>query len=391
MRELLFPARWIFQGITGLRNWCFDHRLRRAHEVNASVISVGNLTVGGAGKTPVAVALIELLKKRGFKCGVVSRGYRRAQKGIHAVENRPNAAIEFGDEPVLIKTLFPDIPVFVGERKVQAARKLLEAQPVDFIVCDDAFQHRSLKRDLNLLLLDATEPMKNYRVMPVGRGRESILPAFKRVDYFVLTKINLVEGEQLKDLIFWLKEKSQKPVLLAAFSFNGFRSFAGEEVQALTDPVYLVTGVAKPKTVEQTISNRAKIVKHKSFEDHHRYTHLEVEAILDEASHLQARWILTTAKDATKLRQFHGLRDRLWIIDLSVKFEGDVEPFYADIDRLGSASRLAMSSFYSPQMTRMAATGPGGSRIGRTARIAGLPRASKTAGSPVCGSAPTPW
>ena len=98
-----------------------------------------------------------------------------------------------------------------------------------------------------------------------------------------------------------------------------------------------MTGVARPATVEKVIEDRVKIVKHKSFDDHHRYTHLEVEAILDEASQLQARWIITTAKDAMKLGQFHGLRERLWVIDMAVKFEGDLKAFYADIDRLARA------------------------------------------------------
>ena len=124
----------------------------------------------------------------------------------------------------------------VGEKKVSAARKLLETKPVQFVICDDGFQHRALSRDLNLLLLDATEPMKNYRMMPVGRAREALLPALKRVDYFVLTKTNLAEHDQLKDLIFWIKDKSEKPVLLAAYAFNGFRSLsrrAGSDSHAI--------------------------------------------------------------------------------------------------------------------------------------------------------------
>lgn len=327
----------MYQGATGFRNWLYDHSLKRVHKVPAKVISVGNLTVGGTGKTPVTLALIDVLKEKGLTCGVVSRGYKRQKSGVLNVELGPQAALDFGDEPVLIKSVNPEIPVIVGEKKVAAAKKLLEATPVQFLVCDDAFQHRALGRDLNLLLLDATENMRNYRVMPVGRARESLLPALKRVDYFVLTKTNLADNDQLKDLIFWLKDKSDKPVLLAAYGFNGFRSVNGEHVPTLRDAAYLISGVAKPETVDKVVADHVKIVKHKTFDDHHRYTHLEVEAILDEASQLQARWILTTAKDATKLAPFHSLRDRLWIIDMAVKFEGDLKSFYADIDRLARA------------------------------------------------------
>jgi tetraacyldisaccharide 4'-kinase len=327
----------MYQSAAGFRNWMFDHRLRRAHAVGAKVISIGNITVGGTGKTPVTLALVDLIRERGFTCGVVSRGYKRNKKGVHAVGDGPFAAYEFGDEPVLIKTAFPEVPVFVGERKVAAARKLLEATPVDFVLCDDAFQHRSLKRDLNVLLLDTTEPMRNYRVVPVGRARESLVPALKRVDYFCLTKTNLATSEQLKDLIYWLKEHSDKPVLLAAYALNGFRSMKGDLEPTLRDSGYLVSGVARPETIEKVIDGRVKIVKHKVLPDHHRYTSLEVETILDEASQLGARWIVTTAKDATKLRKFHHLAGRLWVIDLQIRFEGDTKAFHEDIDRLARA------------------------------------------------------
>ncbi len=337
MRELLFPLRWIYQFITGFRNWLYDRSIFRARAVSSKVISIGNITVGGTGKTPVTLALIDLVKSKNFTCGVVSRGYKRGKKGIHPVVTGGSAAQDFGDEPVLIKTLHPEVPVFVGEKRVKTAQKLLDSEAVDFIFCDDAFQHRAIKRDLNLLLLDSTEPMKSYRVMPVGRGRESLLPALKRVDYFVLTKTNLCTVDELKDLICWVKGNSEKPVLLAAYEFKGFRNVKGELVLQLKDSAYLVTGVAKPWTVEMTIDGHVKTVKHKTFADHHRYTHLEVETILDEASHLQARWIVTTAKDATKLSQFPGLKDRLWVIDLGVQFEGDLKLFYADVDRLARA------------------------------------------------------
>lgn len=335
---MLVPIKWMYQGVTGFRNWMYDHRIRKAQTVSAKVISVGNVTVGGTGKTPVTLAILDLLKEKGYTCGVVTRGYKRRKKGVHPVVTGPSAAVEFGDEPVLIKNNFPDVPVVVGEKKVAAARQLLDTEKVQFLICDDGFQHRALGRDLNLLLLDATEPMKNYRVMPVGRGREALVPALRRADYFVLTKTNLADGNQLKDLIFFLKDKSEKPVLLAAYFFSGFRNVRNEVQENLGDGAYLISGVAKPETVESVIGERVKILKHKTFPDHHSYTNLEIEAILDEASQMQARWIITTAKDATKLSRFHSLREKLWVIEMAVKFEGDVKSFYEDIDRLARAS-----------------------------------------------------
>ena len=333
-KEVLFPARWLYQGVTGFRNWLYDRSLLKGTQVDARVISVGNLTTGGTGKTPVTLALIEHLKKRGQRCGVVSRGYKRETKGVLEVVSARTAALTFGDEPALIKQTFPDVPVLVGEKRVAAAQALLNESKVDVIVCDDAFQHRRLHRDLNLLLFDVTEPARNYRVLPVGRARESLSPALRRADFLVLTKANLVEVERLNEVTEWLKSKTEKPILIAEYNVRGLRAINGREAQDLRDSVYLVSGIAKPEGLEQTLGDRVKIVKHKSFPDHHRYTDLEVEEILDEASQLGARWILTTAKDGMKLGAFTRLRERLWIVELGIDFVGDVARFDQALDGL---------------------------------------------------------
>lgn len=317
----------------------FDKGLRKSHSVDAKIISVGNLTVGGTGKTPVTLAIVDYLRKRKNSVGVISRGYKRDVKGVLEVDTSPTAASTFGDEPALIKSVCPDIPVVVAERRIQAARAVLDKQKVDFLVCDDAFQHRSLHRDLNILLFDATEPIKNYRVMPVGRARESLNPALRRADVLVLTKSNLVSKDELEDRKHWLKSRTDKPLVMAEYVFKGLRNLKGETKPELKDAALLVTGVARPEAVEQTASPFVKILKHREFGDHHRYTDLEVESIMDEASQLQARWILTTGKDAIKLSAFNRLRERLWVIDLGVELKGDVQALYEAIDGLARKSR----------------------------------------------------
>ncbi len=336
MKDLLFPLSLAYRGATGCRNWLYDRRIFRSSQVETKIISIGNLTVGGTGKTPVTLALIEGLKARGYTCGVISRGYKRGRSGVLEVDLSPLAAHSFGDEPALIKANFNDVPVFVGEKRVSAAKALLAAHKVDFIICDDAFQHRSLYRDLNLLLLDVSEPIRNYKVLPVGRARESLVPALKRADFLILTKSNLVESQKLDEVREWLKARSgDKPILLADYVFKGMRSLKGQVVQSFKDKVYMVSGIAKPEAFERTLENRVDVVKHKTFPDHHRYSDLDVEAILDEAGHLQARWILTTGKDSMKLRAFHRLRERLWTAEVAIKLNGDVNALYEAIDELG--------------------------------------------------------
>lgn len=341
IKEVLFPARWVYQGATGFRNWLYDIRAIKASQVDAKVISVGNLTLGGTGKTPVTIAVIEALQARGYTCGVVSRGYKREQKGVLEVDALAKfAAQTYGDEPTLIKATFPDMPVLVGERRVAAAQALLSSRKVDFIVCDDAFQHRRLHRDLNLLLVDATEPLKNYRVVPVGRARESLAPALKRADLVFITKANLVPPEQLQAVREYIEARAQKPIVHAEYVYKGLKRINGPAFeQTLRDKVYLVSGIAKPEAVEKTLDGKVTVVKHRTFPDHHRYTNLEVEEILDEASRLQARWILTTAKDSMKLGAFPLLRERLWVVDLGIEMKGEVKAFDEAIDRLARPSR----------------------------------------------------
>lgn len=334
IREVLFPFSIAYQSATGLRNWMYDKGLRKTQKVKAKVISIGNLTVGGTGKTPMTLFMIEQMKKRQLKCGVISRGYKRSESGVLVVSNEAKAAHAFGDEPALIKSIFPDVPVLVGEKRVHAAEALLGDNNVDVILCDDAFQHRALHRDLNLLLMDVTEPVKNYRVMPLGRARESLQPALKRADFVILTKANLATEEQYEEFNAWLKSKCDRPLIRADYVLKGFHSLLDQKQDQLADPVILISGIAKPAALEKTLEGKVKILKHKSFPDHHRYTDLEVEIMLDEASQMQARWILTTAKDAMKLSQFKRLKERLWIVDLGLKISGDTKDLYEALDRL---------------------------------------------------------
>lgn len=333
IREMLFPFSMAYQSATGLRNWMYDRGLRKTQKVKAKVISIGNLTMGGTGKTPMTLFLVEQLKKRHLTCGVVSRGYKRAESGVLVVSTDPMAAHTFGDEPALIKSTFPEMPVFVGEKRVHAAEALLGEQKVDVILCDDAFQHRSLHRDLNLLLMDVTEPIKNYRVVPLGRARESLGPALKRADIVILTKANLAAPEQFEEFKAWLQSRCEGPMVRADYVLKGFHSLLGQTSEQLNDPVILISGIAKPAALEKTLEGKVRILRHKSFPDHHRYTDLEVEIMLDEASQLQARWILTTAKDAMKLNQFRRLKERLWVADLGLKLSGDTKDLYETLDR----------------------------------------------------------
>lgn len=334
LRGGLWPLGVAYRGVTGIRNWAYDKKIRASEKVSAKVISVGNVTVGGTGKTPTVLWLIEQIEKRKSSVGVVSRGYKRLEKGVMEVDTSIRAATRFGDEPALIKVTFPKVPVFVGEKRVAAAKALLESQKVDVLLCDDAFQHRALARDLNIVLMDVTEPRENYQILPLGRAREALLPALKRADVLIATKANLVAPEDLKEWMEWVKGISDLPLVRADYEFKGYFTATGEALGDLRDPVILVSGIAKPAAFVKSLEGRAHILQHKTFPDHHRYTDLEIEILLDEASSSGARWILTTPKDAMKLRPFPRLKERLVVAELGLKMSGEVKALYEALDRL---------------------------------------------------------
>lgn len=338
MRQLLFPAQWLYFGVTTIRNWLYDHKIFSAKQVSARVISIGNITVGGTGKTPTVLAFIRLMKEKGYTCGVVSRGYGRAGTGLEEVILASDSAAKFGDEPTLIKSEHPDIRIVVGAERVRAAEQALQDNESQFIICDDAFQHRHLHRDLNVVLIDALEKPRDYRMLPVGRARERVRPALARADLFVITKANQVESQRRDELEQWIRSMSDRPLIYGEYELKGFRNLKGERVMSLRDKCFLVTGVAKPESVEKTVDGKAQVVGNRHFPDHHSYSNRDVEDFLDQASKLQARWILTTSKDAIKLSQFKSLSERIWIVDTEMQFKGNVQALYEAIDRLARQS-----------------------------------------------------
>lgn len=337
---LLSPFQALYGVIVVVRNWLYDCRLIGTKRAPCKVVSVGNLTAGGTGKTPVTLALIERLRACGRTCGVVSRGYGRRTSGVMEVRLESRAAgsgtaATFGDEPILIKATFPDLPVFVGEKRARAVERLAESNSVDVVLCDDAFQHRRLHRDLNLVLLDATESLANLRLLPVGRGREPTRQAMKRADLIIVTKANLAGEDRLGELLRWCSGRTDRPVAVADYRFAGFQLIGTGEIRPnLGDGVYLISGVAKPGGVESLVGAHARVIKHRKFRDHHFYTGREVDEMLDEASVLQARWLVTTAKDGVKLGGFTSLRDRLWVAKLAVEFRDGGKELDEILDRI---------------------------------------------------------
>jgi len=272
------PLTGLYGAATVLRNTLFDSGMLPSRRLERPVVSVGNLSVGGSGKTPFVIALGELLKARGFRFDVLSRGYGRKTRGVRIVETDGNAA-DFGDEPLLIARRL-SVPVIVGESRYEAGRVAeLKFQP-QLHILDDGFQHRSLARDFDIVLM--TEHDFDDRLLPSGRLREP-LSSLQRADAVVLPAGLAVDHPALQQKSIWRIERELVlPNLPSA-------------------PV-VFCGIARPEQFfaqvrAAGITPAAEVV----FRDHHAYDLDDIQALVNARIKLNAGGFLTTEKDAINL------------------------------------------------------------------------------------------
>lgn len=325
---LAVPA-FLFRQLVWARGQMFDRGLLKVAEVKRPVISVGNLTAGGTGKTPFSIWLLQHMQTLGLRPAFVSRGYKSARTEPRSVTHADTK--QFGDEPSLVRELMPNVPVYVGADRSHVIQKMLgEHEPaVDVVIADDAFQHRRLKRDLDIVLLDALEPAWHYRFLPAGRAREGF-EALRRAQVVVISKANLASHEQIEFLDKKLKDFSGLKLKMN-YKCGGFRNLHHRR-QSLSGSIYLVSGVGRPQSIVSLLPSQP--LQHNVFKDHHDYTTEDVARILKEFRGSGAEHLVTTSKDAVKLNRFSELSGMLWEMELSVDIEGDLHELDRQIDRL---------------------------------------------------------
>ncbi|MNK26212.1 Tetraacyldisaccharide 4'-kinase [compost metagenome] len=321
MKLLLRPLSLIYSQVVEMKNSLYDKGVIAAYKAPVPVVSIGNLTVGGTGKTPITDYLLKNLVKDGKRVAVVSRSYRADVGAPSLVEvELPNAARYYGDEPVLLAQHNPDVDIYVGPSKWQTAAYAASEGSFDVMIVDDGFQHRKLHRDFNIVILDATEKLENYEVVPEGRGRES-WASLQRADVIVISKTNLASEEELKLLEQRLPEG--KDVLYFGYQIKEIRDsrtevqLKREQLQGKT--LFLVSAIARPDVFEKMMREMAGISKSSlHFRDHHQYTDQDVKKILTAFKESGADFLVTTAKDAVKLRPLMPKEETLWVTDLEV-------------------------------------------------------------------------
>lgn len=293
--------------ITRLRNYFFDKGIFKSSEFDIPIINVGNLAVGGSGKTPHTEYLVDLLRGD-FRVATLSRGYGRKTRGFREVYVDSKAS-ESGDEPLQIKRKFPDINVFVGEDRVNAVTQLLFEHPeIEVVLLDDAYQHRAIKAGLNILLTDYARIFTRDKSMPKGRLRENPSAA-ERSDLVVVTKspANIPREERVQ-LQKEISNYTTSPVLFSEIDYEPLTAF-NEGLDDLNEieNMMLVTGLANPDSMYRYLqeSFNPKQVEHIKYRDHYRFTSKDVTSIVEKFNSFAPsnKILVISEKDAVRLRE----------------------------------------------------------------------------------------
>ena len=291
-----------------VRNWLYDIGWKRTETFAVPLLDVGNLRVGGTGKTPHVAWLVEELLRQGHRPAILSRGYGRRTKGPR-LAGTPDSAATVGDEPWQYFEQFAARGVVVAvaeERRLGAQLLLCEHPETTVIVLDDAYQHRAVRPTLNILLTELARPFYSDQVLPAGRLRESRAGA-ARADVVIVTKCppNLSEADQ-QAVAQQIRRYSRPgaPVLFSAYQYAAPQALPGAPANASpatpAGPALLLTGIAQPGPLREYLENQGYGIRHHAnFPDHHAFTPEDVAAL---RAHWQPGWpIFTTEKDATRL------------------------------------------------------------------------------------------
>ncbi len=322
---LLYPFSLLYGGVTTLRNKSFDHGFKPVLQIDAPVISVGNLSVGGTGKSPMVEYLVSLLKSH-YKITVISRGYGRKTKGyILATSN--SKAQEIGDEPRQILNKFPDISLAVSEKRALAIEKLFKPKSNQLFILDDAFQHRYVARDINILLTSADSLFYHDAVLPAGRLREFKSGAL-RADVIIVTKcsddinqeaiIKEIYAYNSKAPVFFTKIEYAK-VLKSSTNRIALKDISSESLK-------VISGIAKPEIFKAYL--KRSIIddfEFETFPDHYQFTKRDIDGFTLFLRNSPKAIIITTEKDYSRLLDFtisSDLWSRFYYLEIKTSFLG---------------------------------------------------------------------
>ena len=325
------PLSWLYGMVVHIRHKLFDLKILRSEEFDIPVVCIGNLTVGGTGKTPVAELLIERFSEH-YRVGVLSRGYRRRTKGF-VLSTPASSARTIGDEPRQMKLKYPSVPVAGCEKRAEGIRLLRKAHPeIELIILDDAFQHRYVEPWVNILLMDYNNPVYCDRLLPWGRLRDT-RNQIHRANFVLVTKC----PDDLNPLDMRIVINSLGLFPYQSLYFTRMRQgeitplFADRVVGKVRegDPVIAMSGIANPVPLLESLRKRFDVVAELTFDDHHTYRLSDMRRLEALFAAYPDAVVLTTEKDAVKLTNRkkvpEAVQQRLYYVPIHVSFVADSE------------------------------------------------------------------
>ena len=319
LRPLLYPFTLIYGALVWLRNRLYDVQFFNSISFSLPVISVGNLSTGGTGKTPHIEYLINLLQYQ-HKVATMSRGYKRYSKGFVLADHDTNA-LRIGDEPMQYYLKFPEAVVCVAEERLTGIPSLLQRKPeVEVVLLDDAYQHRSVKAGLNILITDYAHPFYNDFVLPFGNLREG-RNAYRRADVIIVSKCPLnLSAQEAKEIENKIAPLPHQSVFFTSIHYGTpYHLFTREPVNINGNNAVLVCGIAKPAPLIQFLESQTLAIHTLSYPDHHYFVTTDLEEIKTAFVNWQVsnKLIVTTEKDATRLL-LHQEKLKEWDITIAV-------------------------------------------------------------------------
>lgn len=330
LKCLLAPAALLYKAGVTFRHRLFDWGILKSERFDVPVVCIGNITVGGTGKTPMAEMIVDYMSQM-HNVALLSRGYGRRTKGYMEVRADSHYRA-VGDEPLQIKLKFPDAVVAVCERRAEGIRRIRAEHPeVDLIIMDDGFQHRYVEPKVNIVMIDATRPIQHDKMLPQGSLRD--LPEeLHRAHYFVVTKC----PERMAPIDRRILRKVLIQVAYQRVYFTRFESFmpqplytdeAPQEPLTQDTPVIALSGIGNPKPFLQTLHERYDVVAEMTLDDHHVYKVRDMNALTALLAKHSGAVIVTTEKDAVKMTNRAKIpaeiRRNLYFLPINISFIED--------------------------------------------------------------------
>jgi tetraacyldisaccharide 4'-kinase len=344
---ILVPFSWLYGLVVWIRNSFYDQGLFKSTGFNMPVLSVGNITVGGTGKTPHTEYLCRLLKDE-FRVATLSRGYRRKSRDFR-IATPESKVQEIGDEPLQIKQKYPDLTVAVDRERVHGISELMKLAPaLEVILLDDAYQHRSLKPGYSILLIDYTRPILYDRLLPAGMLREPAINR-NRANIILVTKTpEDMKPMEMREYVNSLNLNIGQHLFFTTMRYGELVPLFPDKTGELKNAAWykskevgilLVSGIANPQGIRTYAKTISANLRELNFPDHHRYTQKDIERIIHLTLELTEAFgevlILTTEKDAVKLRELdfpENVRSFMFAVPILVHFlNADRENFEKQI------------------------------------------------------------